>query len=86
MGEGDRQCSEVPHISTTLAFSTASRGELSGSVKIKKHILIQKIEDMLYHLIRIVNHSLYKALFLALIFHPSDKSQASHRYKGKWLL
>ena len=51
MGGGDRQCSEVPHISATLAFSTASRGELSGSVKIKKHILIQKIEDMLYHFI-----------------------------------
>ncbi len=86
MGEGDRQCSEAPHISTTPAFSTASRGELSGNVKIKKHISLQKIEDMLYDLIRIVNHSLYKALFLALISHPSGKSQASHRYKGMWLL
>ena len=86
MGEGDRQCSEVPHISTTLAFSTASRGELSGSVKIKKQILIPKIEDMLYHLICVADNSLYKALFLALIFHPFDKSQASHRYRGKWLL
>ena len=86
MGEGDRQCSEVPHISATLAFSTASRGELSGSVKIKKHILIQKIEDMLYHLICVADNSLYKAHFLALIFHLYDKSQASHRYKGKWLL
>ena len=50
-GGGDRQCSEVLHISIALAFSTASRGELSGSVKIKKHISLQKIEDMLYHFI-----------------------------------
>ena len=64
-------CSEAPYISTTLAFSTANRGELSGSVKIKKHILIQKIEDMLYHLICVADNSLYKALFLALFFIPS---------------
>jgi len=44
-------CSEAPYISTTIAFSTASRGELSGNVKIKKHISLQKIEDMLYHFI-----------------------------------
>ncbi len=71
MRRGDRQCSETLYISSALAFSTASRGELSGSVKIKKHILIQKIEDMLYHLICVADNSLYKALFLALFFIPS---------------
>ena len=31
MGGGDRQCSEAPHISTTLAFSAASWAKLVGA-------------------------------------------------------
>ena len=83
---GGARAPKALHIKSALAFSTASRGEVSRSVRIKKHISLQKIEDMLYHFICVADNSLYKALFLALIFHPYDKSQASHRYKGKWLL